>query len=95
MAKVELKQPIVQAIADDVKDAASVVLVDVFLLKGLKNELLKRQIVVWVCRWTSNMDHPIRPLLIVATVYGLGRKKSTPALAPRPGVNLTKIFLPP
>ena len=28
MAKVELKQPIVQAIADDVKDAASVVLVD-------------------------------------------------------------------
>jgi hypothetical protein len=41
------------------------------------------------------MDHPIRPLLIVATVYGLGRKKSTPALAPRPGVNLTKIFLPP
>ena len=28
VAKVELKQPIVQAIADDVKDAASVVLVD-------------------------------------------------------------------
>ena len=28
MAKVELKQPIVQAIAEDVKDAASVVLVD-------------------------------------------------------------------
>ena len=28
MAKVELKQPIVQAIADDIKDAQSVVLVD-------------------------------------------------------------------
>ena len=28
MAKVELKQPVVQAIAEDIKDAASVVLVD-------------------------------------------------------------------
>ena len=28
MAKVELKQPVVQAIAEDVKDATSVVLVD-------------------------------------------------------------------
>ena len=28
MAKVELKQPVVQAIAEDVKDAVSVVLVD-------------------------------------------------------------------
>ena len=28
MAKVELKQPVVQAIAEDIKDAASVVLVE-------------------------------------------------------------------
>lgn len=39
MAKVELKQPIVQAIADDVKGAASVVLVDYadLLLRRIQN----------------------------------------------------------
>ena len=34
MAKVELKQPVVAAIAEDIKDAASVVLVDYRGLTG-------------------------------------------------------------
>ena len=39
MAKVELKQPIVQAIAEDVKDATSVVLVDYRGLTVQKTQL--------------------------------------------------------
>ena len=44
MAKVELKQPIVQAIADDVKDAASVVLVDYRGLTVAQDTELRKQL---------------------------------------------------
>ncbi len=44
MAKVELKQPIVQAIADDVKDAASVVLVDYRGLTVAEDTELRKQL---------------------------------------------------
>ena len=44
MAKVELKQPIVQAIADDVKGAASVVLVDYRGLTVAQDTALRKQL---------------------------------------------------
>ena len=44
MAKVELKQPIVQAIAEDVKDAASVVLVDYRGLTVAQDTELRKQL---------------------------------------------------
>ena len=44
MAKVELKQPIVQAIAEDVKDAASVVLVDYRGLTVEQDTQLRKQL---------------------------------------------------
>ena len=57
MAKVELKQPIVQAIAEDIKDAASVVLVDYRGLTvaedtALRKQLRKAGIVYKVCKNT-------------------------------------------
>lgn len=57
MAKVELKQPIVQAIADDVKDAAGVVLVDYRGLTvaqdtALRKELREAGIIYKVCKNT-------------------------------------------
>lgn len=57
MAKVELKQPIVQAIAEDVKDAASVVLVDYRGLTvaqdtDLRKQLREAGIVYKVCKNT-------------------------------------------
>lgn len=44
MAKVELKQPVVQAIADDVKDAVSVVLVDYRGLTVAQDTELRKQL---------------------------------------------------
>ena len=44
MAKVELKQPIVQAIADDVKDAQAVVLVDYRGLTVEQDTQLRKQL---------------------------------------------------
>ena len=44
MAKVELKQPIVQAIADDIKDAQSVVLVDYRGLTVAQDTELRKQL---------------------------------------------------
>ena len=44
MAKVELKQPIVQAIADDIKDAQSVVLVDYLGLTVAQDTELRKQL---------------------------------------------------
>ena len=44
MAKVELKQPIVAAIAEDVKDAASVVLVDYRGLTVAQDTELRKQL---------------------------------------------------
>jgi len=44
VAKVELKQPVVQAIADDVKDAASVVLVDYRGLTVAQDTELRKQL---------------------------------------------------
>ena len=44
MAKVELKQPVVQAIAEDVKDAASVVLVDYRGLTVAQDTALRKQL---------------------------------------------------
>ena len=44
MAKVELKQPIVQAIADDIKDAQSVVLVDYRGLTVAQDTDLRKQL---------------------------------------------------
>ena len=44
MAKVELKQPVVQAIAEDVKDAASVVLVDYRGLTVAQDTELRKQL---------------------------------------------------
>ena len=57
MAKVELKQPIVQAIAEDIKDAASVVLVDYRGLTVTEDTALRKQlreagIVYKVCKNT-------------------------------------------
>ena len=57
MAKVELKQPIVQAIAEDIKDAASVVLVDHRGLTVAEDTALRKQlreagIVYKVCKNT-------------------------------------------
>ena len=57
MAKVELKQPIVQAIAEDIKDAASVVLVDYRGLTVAEDTALRKQlreagIVYKVCKNT-------------------------------------------
>ena len=57
MAKVELKQPIVQAIAEDVKDAAGVVLVDYRGLTvaqdtALRKELREAGIIYKVCKNT-------------------------------------------
>ena len=57
MAKVELKQPIVQAIAEDIKDAASVVLVDYRGLTVAEDTALGKQlreagIVYKVCKNT-------------------------------------------
>ena len=57
MAKVELKQPIVQAIAEDIKDAASVVLVDYRGLTvaedtALRTQLREAGIVYKVCKNT-------------------------------------------
>ena len=57
MAKVELKQPIVQAIAEDIKDAASVVLVDYRGLTVAEDSALRKQlreagIVYKVCKNT-------------------------------------------
>ena len=57
MAKVELKQPIVQAIAEDIKDAASVVLVDYRGLTvaedtALRKQLREADIVYKVCKNT-------------------------------------------
>ena len=44
MAKVELKQPVVQAIAEDVKDAVSVVLVDYRGLTVAEDTALRKQL---------------------------------------------------
>ena len=44
MAKVELKQPVVQAIAEDVKDATSVVLVDYRGLTVAEDTALRKQL---------------------------------------------------
>ena len=44
MAKVELKQPIGQAIADDIKDAQSVVLVDYRGLTVAQDTELRKQL---------------------------------------------------
>lgn len=44
MAKVELKQPVVQAIAEDVKDAASVVLVDYRGLTVAEDTEMRKQL---------------------------------------------------
>ena len=44
VAKVELKQPVVQAIAEDVKDAASVVLVDYRGLTVAQDTALRKQL---------------------------------------------------
>ena len=44
MAKVELKQPIVAAIADDVKDAQSVVIVDYRGLTVAQDTELRKQL---------------------------------------------------
>ena len=44
MAKVELKQPIVEAIAEDIKDAASVVLVDYCGLTVEQDTALRKQL---------------------------------------------------
>ena len=44
MAKVELKQPIVQAIADDIKDAQSVVIVDYRGLTVAQDTELRKQL---------------------------------------------------
>ena len=44
MAKVELKQPVVQAIAEDVKGAASVVLVDYRGLTVAQDTALRKQL---------------------------------------------------
>ena len=44
MAKVELKQPVVQAIAEDIKDAASVVLVDYRGLTVAEDTALRKQL---------------------------------------------------
>jgi len=57
VAKVELKQPIVQAIAEDIKDAASVVLVDYRGLTVAEDTALRKQlreagIVYKVCKNT-------------------------------------------
>ena len=57
MAKVELKQPIVQAIAEDIKDVASVVLVDYRGLTVAEDTALRKQlreagIVYKVCKNT-------------------------------------------
>ena len=57
MAKVELKQPIVQAIADDIKDAQSVVLVDYRGLTvaqdtGLRKQLREAGVIYKVCKNT-------------------------------------------
>lgn len=57
MAKVELKQPIVQAIAEDIEDAASVVLVDYRGLTVAEDTALRKQlreagIVYKVCKNT-------------------------------------------
>ena len=57
MAKVEIKQPIVQAIAEDIKDAASVVLVDYRGLTVAEDTALRKQlreagIVYKVCKNT-------------------------------------------
>ena len=57
MAKVELKQPVVQAIAEDVKDAASVVLVDYRGLTveqdtALRKQLREAGIIYKVCKNT-------------------------------------------
>ena len=57
MAKVELKQPVVQAIAEDIKDAASVVLVDYRGLTVAEDTALRKQlreagIVYKVCKNT-------------------------------------------
>ena len=57
MAKVELKQPIVQSIAEDIKDAASVVLVDYRGLTVAEDTALRKQlreagIVYKVCKNT-------------------------------------------
>ena len=57
MAKVELKQPILQAIAEDIKDAASVVLVDYRGLTVAEDTALRKQlreagIVYKVCKNT-------------------------------------------
>ena len=63
MAKVELKQPIVQAIAEDVKDAASVVLVDYRGLTVAQDTELRKQlreagIVYKVCKNTMMKRGP-------------------------------------
>ena len=44
MAKVELKQPVVAAIAEDIKDAASVVLVDYRGLTVTEDTALRKQL---------------------------------------------------
>ena len=44
MAKVELKQPVVQAIAEDIKDAASVVLVDYRGLTVAEDTALRKEL---------------------------------------------------
>ena len=44
MAKVELKQPVVQAIAEDVKDAVSVVLVDYRGLTVAEDTEMRKQL---------------------------------------------------
>ena len=44
MAKVELKQPVIQAIAEDIKDAASVVLVDYRGLTVAEDTALRKQL---------------------------------------------------
>ncbi|MBQ9633378.1 MAG: 50S ribosomal protein L10, partial [Lachnospiraceae bacterium] len=44
MAKVELKQPIIQEISENVKDAASVVLVDYRGLSVIEDTQLRRQL---------------------------------------------------
>ena len=57
MAKVELKQPVVQAIADDVKDAQAVVLVDYRGLTvaqdtAMRKELREAGVIYKVCKNT-------------------------------------------
>lgn len=93
MAKVELKQPIVQAIVDDITGAESVVLVDYRGLTVAQDTELRKQlreagIIYKVCkntmmRWIRSFFHRYLAVLVGGEVHFIEHDRRAPGVGDR------------